>query len=83
MTDAAPPASKAADKGFSSWLTPVRIALIVWAAMSLIAIVARWHAIATLELSDTDDAMRMAQVRDRRHQPLLALHQLLLVQLER
>ncbi|MGV7122876.1 hypothetical protein [Sphingopyxis sp. 550A] len=64
MTDAAPPASKAADKSFSSWLTPVRIALIVWAAMSLIAIVARWHAIATLELGDTDDAMRMAQVRD-------------------
>ncbi|HEX2813906.1 MAG TPA: hypothetical protein VHO04_14620 [Sphingopyxis sp.] len=64
MTDAAPPASKAADHGFSPWLTPVRIALIVWAAMSLIAIVARWHAIATLELSDTDDAMRMAQVRD-------------------
>src|SRR3546814_1753462 len=54
----------AADDGFSRWLTPVRIALIVWAAMSLVAIVARWHAIATIELSDTDDAMRMAQVRD-------------------
>src|SRR3546814_5490818 len=46
----------AADDGFSRWLTPVRIALIVWAAMSLVAIVARWHAIATIELSDTDDA---------------------------
>ncbi len=46
------------------WLTPVRIALILWAAMSLIAIVANWHAITALELSDTDDAMRMAQVRD-------------------
>ncbi len=64
MTVAAPPASQAADHGFGAWLTPVRIALIVWTAMSLIAIVARWHAIATLELSDTDDAMRMAQVRD-------------------
>lgn len=46
------------------WFTPARIALIVWAAMSLIAIVAQWQAIGALDLSDTDDAMRMAQVRD-------------------
>src|SRR5690606_20312809 len=46
------------------WLTPVRIALIVWIAMSLIAIVGKWHAIGAVELDDTDDAMRMAQVRD-------------------
>lgn len=47
-----------------SWFTPVRIALIIWGAMSLVAIVAKWRAIGALELSDTDDAMRMAQVRD-------------------
>jgi hypothetical protein len=46
------------------WLTPVRIALILWAAMSLIAIVVNWQAIGAIDLSDTDDAMRMAQVRD-------------------
>ncbi|OHD07368.1 hypothetical protein [Sphingopyxis sp. RIFCSPHIGHO2_12_FULL_65_19] len=46
------------------WLTPVRIALIVWAAMSLIAIIFNWSAIVALDLSDTDDAMRMVQVRD-------------------
>lgn len=46
------------------WFTPVRIALLVWAAMSLIAIAVQWHAIGALDLSDTDDAMRMAQVRD-------------------
>ena len=46
------------------WFTPTRIALIIWAAMSLIAIVANWQAIMSLSLSDTDDAMRMAQVRD-------------------
>lgn len=45
-------------------LTPVRIALILWTAMSLIAIAAKWQAIGALELGDTDDAMRMAQVRD-------------------
>jgi len=49
---------------FGRWLTPVRIALILWAAMSLIAIVVNWPAIVALDLSDTDDAMRMAQVRD-------------------
>ena len=36
----------------------------LWAAMSLIAIVANGTAIVALDLSDTDDAMRMAQVRD-------------------
>jgi hypothetical protein len=46
------------------WFTPVRIALLIWAAMSLIAIVTKWHAIGALDLGDTDDAMRMAQVRD-------------------
>lgn len=46
------------------WFTPVRIALIIWGLMSLVAIVAKWQAIGALDLSDTDDAMRMAQVRD-------------------
>ena len=46
------------------WFTPVRIALLIWGAMSLIAIIAKWRAIGALDLSDTDDAMRMAQVRD-------------------
>ena len=35
--------------------------------MSLVAIVAKWQAIGALDLSDTDDAMRMAQVRDLLH----------------
>lgn len=46
------------------WLTPVRIALIVWAAMSLLTIIVQWRAIGALDLADTDDAMRMVQVRD-------------------
>ena len=46
------------------WFTPVRIALLVWGAMSLIAIAGKWQAIGALDLADTDDAMRMAQVRD-------------------
>ncbi len=74
MTDApAPPAGGAAPNPSASaptdiapgpWFTPVRIALIIWGLMSLVAIVANWHAIGALNLSDTDDAMRMAQVRD-------------------
>ncbi|MFZ5726462.1 MAG: hypothetical protein ACOY4C_08610 [Pseudomonadota bacterium] len=46
------------------WFTPTRIALVVWGLMSLIAIAANWGAIGALDLGDTDDAMRMAQVRD-------------------
>lgn len=46
------------------WFTPVRIALLVWGAVSLVMIVMNWQAIVTLDLADTDDAMRMAQVRD-------------------
>lgn len=63
---AAAPAPAPVSNGIAlaPWFTPVRIALIVWGAMSLIAIVAKWHAIGALELGDTDDAMRMAQVRD-------------------
>lgn len=48
----------------SPWFTPVRIALLIWSAMSLIAIISNWSAIVALDLGDTDDAMRMAQVRD-------------------
>ncbi|MDO9362708.1 MAG: hypothetical protein Q7T60_07265 [Sphingopyxis sp.] len=59
---AAPPSSNGIALG--PWFTPTRIALIIWTAMSLIALVANWQAIAALSLSDTDDAMRMAQVRD-------------------
>jgi hypothetical protein len=50
--------------GLHPWFTPLRIALILWTMMSLIAVVAQWQAIVSLDLSDTDDAMRMAQVRD-------------------
>jgi len=57
---AAPPGEKA----LGPRLTPVRIALLIWGAMSLIAIMANWPAIVALDLGDTDDAMRMAQVRD-------------------
>ena len=57
-------ASSAGGISLSPWFTPVRIALIIWGAMSLVAIVAKWQAIGALDLSDTDDAMRMAQVRD-------------------
>ncbi len=48
----------------ASWVTPARISLIVCGLMSLIAIIAQWQAIGALDLADTDDAMRMAQVRD-------------------
>jgi len=63
---AAPHAPASAPGGIvlGAWFTPVRIALIIWGAMSLVAIIAKWHAIGALDLSDTDDAMRMAQVRD-------------------
>ncbi|MBJ7437929.1 MAG: hypothetical protein JHD35_02740 [Sphingopyxis sp.] len=63
---AASPRSRLTSDGiaFGPWFTPVRIALILWAAMSLIAIIVNWQAIVALDLSDTDDAMRMAQVRD-------------------
>ncbi len=74
MTDGALPADSGTasllsgaahdERALRLWFTPVRIALIVWGAMSLIAILAKWHAIGALDLSDTDDAMRMAQVRD-------------------
>lgn len=46
------------------WLTPGRVAALLWIAISVVLIVTRWPAIARLDLSDTDDAMRMAQVRD-------------------
>ena len=62
LATAAPSADRAAK--FAHWLTPVRIALILWTAMSLIAIAVQWQAIVALDLSDTDDAMRMVQVRD-------------------
>ncbi|MGV3731084.1 MAG: hypothetical protein ACO1NN_10040 [Sphingopyxis sp.] len=62
MSEAAPPASGGIM--LRAWLTPVRIALIVWGLMSLIAIIAHWQAIGAIDLRDTDDAMRMAQVRD-------------------
>ena len=65
MTDApAVPAPTTGGLAPVPWLTPVRIALVLWAALSLIAIFVQWRAIGTLELRDTDDAMRMAQVRD-------------------
>ena len=63
----AEPSVRASESGgivLSPWFTPVRIALIIWGAMSLVAIIAKWQAIGALDLSDTDDAMRMAQVRD-------------------
>ena len=63
---AAPNISPSAPGGIvlGPWFTPVRIALILWGAMSLVAIIAKWQAIGALDLWDTDDAMRMAQVRD-------------------
>lgn len=63
MTDT-PPASGSGGIQLGPWFTPARIALIIWGLMSLIAIVAQWRAIGALDLADTDDAMRMAQVRD-------------------
>jgi hypothetical protein len=60
----APSASSPGGIHLGRWFTPGRIALIVWGLMSLIAIAAKWQAIGALDLSDTDDAMRMAQVRD-------------------
>ncbi len=62
MSDAPAPAPGGIVPG--PWFTPTRIALLLWGAMSLVAIIAHWPAIGALDLSDTDDAMRMAQVRD-------------------
>ncbi len=56
--------SESGGSAFAGWLTPVRVGLILWAALSVAAIVSGWQAILTLDLFDTDDAMRMAQVRD-------------------
>ncbi len=64
MSEAAPPASGSGGIRLGRWFTPARIALIVWALMSLLAIAVQWQAIGALDLADTDDAMRMAQVRD-------------------
>ena len=70
MSDRAAPvegvAARPAADGIAlgAWFSPTRIALIIWTAMSLIAILANWQAIVAVTLSDTDDAMRMAQVRD-------------------
>ncbi len=61
---AVPPVSASGGIVLGPWFTPLRIALLIWSAMSLIAIMANWPAIVALDLSDTDDAMRMAQVRD-------------------
>src|SRR3546814_17214839 len=47
-----------------AWWTPVRVALIVWFIVHVVIFVSQWPAIRALKLSDTDDAMRMAQVRD-------------------
>ena len=49
---AAPPASPSAsgDIALGPWFTPVRIALILWGLMSLVSIIARWQAIAALDL---------------------------------
>ncbi|MBB5704811.1 hypothetical protein [Sphingopyxis panaciterrulae] len=49
---------------FEAWWTPVRVALIVWFIVHVVIFVSQWPAIAALRLADTDDAMRMAQVRD-------------------
>src|SRR3546814_19202517 len=48
---------------FEAWWTPVRVALIVWFIVHVVIFVSQWPAIAALRLADTDDAMRMAQVR--------------------
>lgn len=61
---AVPPTPGPGGIALGSWFTPLRIALLIWGAMSMIAIVGNWPAIVALDLGDTDDAMRMAQVRD-------------------
>src|SRR3546814_3935340 len=57
-------ASRGPDSRFEARLTPVRVALIVWVLVHVAIFVSQWPAIRALQLSDTDDAMRMAQVRD-------------------
>ena len=46
------------------WLTPVSVALVVWCILGALLIAFNWPRIVTLDLPDTDDAMRMVQVRD-------------------
>jgi hypothetical protein len=42
----------------------IRMTVAAWVVISLVLIIARWHQIAHLHLSDTDDNLRLAQVRD-------------------
>ena len=48
----------------ASWMTPVRVALFLWVIAEVAIFIGQWPAIVALRLGDTDDAMRMAQVRD-------------------
>lgn len=56
-----PHGAAAADTGL---LALLRAALIVWAVAHVVIFAAHWPAVEALRLADTDDAMRMAQVRD-------------------
>lgn len=46
------------------WIEPVLFALAAWVALSIMMLNQSWASIQTFNLSDPDDAMRMAQVRD-------------------
>ena len=49
---------------FGNWLTPVRFALLLWALAHAMIFANHWPETTALLLGDTDDAMRMVQVRD-------------------
>lgn len=61
---AAPPARQQGDAYAAGWLTPVRAALLAWLVAEIFIFASQAQAIRLLALPDTDDAMRMAQVRD-------------------
>ncbi len=48
----------------TSWLTPVRAALIAWLVTAALGLFAHWSQIGELRVGDADDALRIVQVRD-------------------
>ncbi|QJQ31699.1 hypothetical protein GV829_03950 [Sphingomonas lacunae] len=47
-----------------SWLTPSRVALLLWLLTAGLLLFAQWGDIATLQTNNPDDALRLVQVRD-------------------
>lgn len=48
----------------SSWLTPIRLAVLIAGGWTLLMIVLRWQAIMLNAVQDPDDLLRLVQIRD-------------------